>query len=54
MWRHLTLHRFNADETMFLGEPPASEATEAAYTADRDSDGYVGNVPAYGVGNRIS
>lgn len=29
---------------MFLGEPPASEATEAAYAADRDSDGYVGNV----------
>jgi uncharacterized peroxidase-related enzyme len=29
---------------MFLGEPPASEATVAAYAADRDSDGYVGNV----------
>src|SRR6266508_4830707 len=29
---------------MFLGEPPASEATEAAYAADRDSDGYVGHV----------
>ena len=29
---------------MFLGEPPASEATEAAYAADRDSDGYVGSV----------
>jgi uncharacterized peroxidase-related enzyme len=29
---------------MFLGEPPASEATEAAYAVDRDSDGYVGNV----------
>jgi uncharacterized peroxidase-related enzyme len=29
---------------MFLGEPPASEATEAAYAADRDSDGYVGNL----------
>jgi hypothetical protein len=29
---------------MFLGEPPASQATEAAYAADRDSDGYVGNV----------
>ena len=29
---------------MFLGEPPSSEATEAAYDADRDSDGYVWNV----------
>jgi uncharacterized peroxidase-related enzyme len=29
---------------MFLGEPPANEATEAAYTADLDDDGYVGNV----------
>jgi uncharacterized peroxidase-related enzyme len=29
---------------MFLGGPPASEATVAAYAADRDSDGYVGNV----------
>ncbi len=29
---------------MFLGEPPANEATEAAYAEDRDSDGYVGNV----------
>jgi len=29
---------------MFLGEPPASEATEAAYAEDRESDGYVGNV----------
>jgi uncharacterized peroxidase-related enzyme len=31
-------------QSMFLGEPPADEATEAAYAADRDSDGYVGNV----------
>lgn len=29
---------------MLLGEPPASEAAEAAYDADRDSDGYVWNV----------
>jgi uncharacterized peroxidase-related enzyme len=29
---------------MFLEEPPASEATEAAYAADRSSDRYVGNV----------
>jgi uncharacterized peroxidase-related enzyme len=31
-------------DVMFLGEPPPSEATEAAYAEDRDSDGYVGNV----------
>jgi uncharacterized peroxidase-related enzyme len=31
------------DEASFLGEPPASKATEAAYRADRDSDGYVAN-----------
>jgi uncharacterized peroxidase-related enzyme len=29
---------------MFLSEPPTSEATEAAYAADRESDGYVWNV----------
>jgi uncharacterized peroxidase-related enzyme len=29
---------------MFLDEPPANAETEAAYAADRDSDGYVGNV----------
>lgn len=29
---------------MFLGEPPASEATEAAYAEDRDADGYVNNL----------
>jgi uncharacterized peroxidase-related enzyme len=29
---------------MFLGEPPASETTEAAYAADREADGYVSNV----------
>ena len=28
----------------FLGEPPATEAAEAAYAEDRDSDGYVWNV----------
>src|SRR5205823_1647877 len=28
----------------FLGEPPASEATTQAYEADRESDGYVGNL----------
>jgi uncharacterized peroxidase-related enzyme len=33
-----------AERPTFLGEPPASEATEAAYDADRDSDGYVWNV----------
>jgi hypothetical protein len=32
------------EQTLFLGEPPASEATDAAYDADRDSDGYVWNV----------
>lgn len=31
------------EQNMFLDEPPASEATEAAYDADRDSDGYVWN-----------
>jgi uncharacterized peroxidase-related enzyme len=29
---------------MFLPEAPASEATEAVYAADRESDGYVWNV----------
>jgi uncharacterized peroxidase-related enzyme len=29
---------------MFLGEPPANNATEAAYAEDLYSDGYVGNV----------
>jgi uncharacterized peroxidase-related enzyme len=29
---------------MFLGEPPASEAQEAAYAEDRDADGYVNNL----------
>jgi uncharacterized peroxidase-related enzyme len=33
-----------SDALMFLGEPPASEATEAAYAEDRDADGYVNNV----------
>lgn len=28
---------------MFLGEPPASETTGAAYAADRQADGYVSN-----------
>lgn len=32
------------ERTTFLGEPPATEATEAAYGADRDADGYVWNV----------
>jgi uncharacterized peroxidase-related enzyme len=32
------------EQTTFLGEPPASEETRAAYDADRDSDGYVWNV----------
>jgi uncharacterized peroxidase-related enzyme len=32
------------EQTMFLGEPPASDASEVAYDADRDSDGYVWNV----------
>jgi uncharacterized peroxidase-related enzyme len=31
-------------EHAFLEEPPVSEATEAAYDADRDADGYVWNV----------
>jgi uncharacterized peroxidase-related enzyme len=38
-----SLHRFNADDAMFLGEPPASETTTAAYAADREADGYVSN-----------
>ena len=29
---------------MFLGEPPSTEEAEAAYHADRDSEGYVWNV----------
>ena len=29
---------------MFLGEPPASETTYAAYSADRKTDGYVSNI----------
>jgi uncharacterized peroxidase-related enzyme len=29
---------------MFLGEPPASETTDAAYAADREADGYVSNL----------
>ena len=29
---------------MFLGEPPESETTDAAYDADREADGYVSNV----------
>jgi uncharacterized peroxidase-related enzyme len=33
-----------SDALMFVNEPPASEATEAAYTEDRDADGYVNNV----------
>jgi len=32
------------ERATFLGEPPSSEETEAAYDADRDSDGYVWNV----------
>jgi uncharacterized peroxidase-related enzyme len=31
------------DALMFLGEPPANEATEAAYADDQDADGYVNN-----------
>lgn len=31
------------EQHTFLGEPPASEATEAAFAADRDTDGYVWN-----------
>jgi hypothetical protein len=38
-----SLHRFNADDAMFLGEPPANETTTAAYAADREADGYVSN-----------
>jgi uncharacterized peroxidase-related enzyme len=33
-----------SEQTSWLGAPPASAATEAAYDADRDSDGYVWNV----------
>jgi uncharacterized peroxidase-related enzyme len=29
---------------MFLGEPPASETSDAAYAADREADGYVSNL----------
>ena len=29
---------------MFLGEPPPTEATQAAYTEDQEADGYVNNV----------
>jgi uncharacterized peroxidase-related enzyme len=29
---------------MFLGEPPASEASQDAYADDRDADGYVNNL----------
>lgn len=29
---------------MFLGEPPASEAADAAYDDDREADGYVNNL----------
>jgi uncharacterized peroxidase-related enzyme len=32
------------EPTAFIGDPPPSEATEAAYDADRDSDGYVSNL----------
>jgi len=32
------------EEATFLHDPPASDAAEAAYDADRDSDGYVWNV----------
>jgi uncharacterized peroxidase-related enzyme len=32
------------DRKTFLDEPPESEATRAVYEADRDSDGYVGNL----------
>jgi uncharacterized peroxidase-related enzyme len=39
-----SLHRFNADDAMFLGEPPASETTTAAYAADREADGYISNI----------
>jgi hypothetical protein len=41
-------HRLNtfrvSEQPTFLGEPPASEATTQAYEADRESDGYVGNL----------
>jgi hypothetical protein len=33
-----------SEQPTFLGEPPASEATTQAYEADRESDGYVGNL----------
>jgi uncharacterized peroxidase-related enzyme len=29
---------------MFLGKPPASETTDAAYAADQEADGYVSNI----------
>jgi uncharacterized peroxidase-related enzyme len=32
------------DQVMYLGGPPASEARDAAYDRDRDSDGFVNNV----------
>ncbi len=32
-----------SEQAMFLGEPPASEARDAAYDEDRDADGYVAN-----------
>jgi len=32
------------EQSMFLDEPPATPATEAAYDEDRESDGYVWNV----------
>jgi uncharacterized peroxidase-related enzyme len=32
------------DEVMYLGEPPASEARDAAFDDDRQSDGFVNNV----------
>src|SRR5262249_18421544 len=31
------------DEVTFLGEPPATEAAQALYAEERESDGYVSN-----------
>jgi uncharacterized peroxidase-related enzyme len=33
-----------SDASMFLDEPPASEARDAAFDEDREADGYVNNV----------
>jgi hypothetical protein len=33
-----------SDASVFLSEPPTSEAAEAAYAEDLECDGYVGNL----------